>query len=137
MTHRTTLRLIPGGAAFDEKSGVSGYSKVKQVLRRVLNAKLAPDLTVEEACHLRVDFDAEAVPRLEQFLDDVAALREAGLDTRFQLDDIPEGIVLRDTAVFVARFPELTGAVSVMLAYDGVQPYTDGLPRRPARLSMV
>jgi hypothetical protein len=99
-------------------------------------AQLTPDLTVEEACHLQVYADDE-VPRMEQYLEDVQALRSAGLDARVQLGDVPEGIVIADPKVFMDRFPELASVVPVMLAHDGVQPYTDGLPRRQLRLAEV
>ncbi|KVP17307.1 hypothetical protein [Burkholderia ubonensis] len=132
---KISLRLIQGGAVDSPAPG--SYAAVKQLLRRVLKAKLTPDLTVEEACHLRVYEFGEHIPRMEHLLEDVKELRRAGLDARIQLGDVPEGIVLTDPKVFTARFPELAAAVPVMLAHDGVQPYTDGMPRRRQRLTAV
>ncbi|MCG9124864.1 hypothetical protein LH460_09285 [Laribacter hongkongensis] len=116
----------------------------------MLKAKLTPELTVEEACHLRVYGPDEHIPRMEHFVDDVRELRHAGLGTCGPLGEIPEGIVLIDPKTFIRRFPELADAVPVMLAHEGVQPYTDELPRvfktgaptpesrpRPTHLSIV
>lgn len=108
------------------------YVQVRRLLRAVLDAKLTPTVTIEEACHLRVYGADEEIPRMEFQLDDVKALRHAGLGTCIALDNLPAAIVIEDPAVFKARFPQLADAVPVMLAHGGVQPYTDGLPRHPA-----
>lgn len=134
--NKPSLRLILGGVQSTPATSPPTYGSVRQLLRRVLMAQLTPDLTVEEACHLQVYADDE-VPRMEQYLEDVQALRSAGLDARVQLGDVPEGIVIADPKVFMDRFPELASVVPVMLAHDGVQPYTDGLPRRQLRLAEV
>jgi hypothetical protein len=138
--NKPTFRVIQGGVhstpAASPKSANSNYGSVRQLLRRVLMANLTPDLTVEDACHLHVYADDE-VPRMEQYLEDIQTLRSAGLDARVQFGDVPEGIVIADPDVFMDRFPELAAVVPVMLAHDGVQPYTDGLPRRQLRLAEV
>jgi hypothetical protein len=134
---KTVLRLIKGGASTAPVTSMNGYDTVRLILRRVLKARLKPGLTVEEACHLRVYSREEPIARMEHLLEDVQELRRAGLEARMQLDDIPEGIVLTDPKAFIARFPDLAATVPVMLAHDGVQPYTDGLPRRSTRLSVV
>jgi len=143
MTERKfTLQLIQGGAAPSPAVGVNsstntGYAAVRNLLRRVLKAKLTPQLTVEDACHLRPYYEDDEMPRMEQLLSDIQELRNAGLDTRRYLNDLPDCIVMADPKVFVSRFPELAAAVPVMLAHDGVQPYTDGLPCRATRLNTV
>jgi hypothetical protein len=138
--NKPSLRLITGGVQSTSieaaSSTPSHYGTVRQLLRRVLMANLTPDLTVEDACHLQVYADDEA-PRMEQYLEDIKTLRSAGLDARVQFGDVPEGIVIADPDVFMDRFPELASVVPVMLAHDGVQPYTDGLPRRQLRLADV
>lgn len=106
-------------------------------LLAVLQAKLAPDLTVEQACHLRYYGEDESLPdRLEHFHDDVSLLREAGLDAVAVLLDmkspgatIPEGIVLKDEKAFAATFPELAHLIPLLKEVEGVVPYTRGLPR--------
>jgi hypothetical protein len=133
--NKPSLRLIQGGVQ-STPANSNNYGSVRQLLRRVLMAQLTPDLTVEDACHLQVYADDE-VPRMEQYLEDMQTLRSAGLDARIQLGDVPEGIVIADPKVFMDRFPELAAVVPVMLAHDGVQPYTDGLPRRQLRLAEV
>jgi hypothetical protein len=137
---KPTFRVIQGGAhaapAASPKPAHSNYGSVRRLLRRVLMANLTPELTVEDACHLQVYADDE-VPRMEQYLEDIKTLRSAGLDARVQFGDVPEGIVISDPDVFIDRFPELASVVPVMLAHDGVQPYTDGLPRRQLRLAEV
>jgi hypothetical protein len=119
------FRLIQGG-----KSTPKGYGSPRELLKRVLKAQLTPTLTVEEASHLNIPDLTNNLPSMEQFLADFNTLRSAGLDTRIQLDDLPEGIVITDPERFKSRFPDLAMAVPVMLAHDGVQPYTDGIPRR-------
>jgi hypothetical protein len=133
---KTLLRLIKGGASAPANR-MSGHDQVRLILRRVLKARLKPGLTVEEACHLRVFGREEPMACMEHLLEDVQELRRAGLEARIQLDDIPEGIVLTDPKAFTARFPDLAAAVPVMLAHDGVQPYTEGLPRRSTHLCVV
>jgi hypothetical protein len=108
------------------------YLVVRRQLKAVLDAKLAPDCTIEDACHLYVPHEGDPVPRLETFLDDVQAVRNVGLDMVCELGGRPCGIVMEDPQLFRARFPELAAAIPVMLVHGGVQPYTDGLPRIPA-----
>lgn len=119
------FRVIQGGA-----STAPRYGSPRELLKQVLKAQLTPTLTVEEASHLNSPYLADSLPTMEKFLDDFNMLRGAGLDIRIQLGDLPEGVVLADPVRFKERFPELAPAVPVMLAYDGVQPYTDGIPRR-------
>lgn len=99
------------------------------ILLRVLKARLTPTMTVEDASHMNMMELTSGIPTVEQFLADFQTLRNAGLDIRGQLGDIPEGIVLTDPELFMMRFPELAYAVPVMLEYEGVQPYTAGCPR--------
>lgn len=113
-------------------SSNESYSRVRLMLRSVLDAKLTPTVTVEEACHLRVYGRDEEIPRMEHFHDDVRAMRRAGLGMRIALEDLPEAIVIDDAALFKATFPHLADVIPVMLVHGGVQPYTDGLPRHPA-----
>ncbi|CAG9165223.1 hypothetical protein LMG23992_00367 [Cupriavidus laharis] len=106
-------------------------------LLAVLQAKLTPDLTVEQACHLYVPYDDEPLPpRAEYILEDVRLLWESGLDVVPVLLDmrspgttIPEGIVLKDERAFAATFPELAHLISLLKEVEGVVPYTRGLPR--------
>lgn len=111
------------------------YSQIRRMLRAVLDAKLTPMLTVEQACHLRTYGEDEYIPRVGSLLADVAELRSAGLDASIALGGLPAGIVLTDPARFKARFPQLSDVVPVMLAHGGVQPYTAGLPRHAASRS--
>ncbi|BCQ24733.1 hypothetical protein NK8_29090 [Caballeronia sp. NK8] len=106
---------------------------MRRLLRTVLDAQLTPTLTVEQACHLRIYKEDEAIPRMGSLLDDVSALRKAGLNAAIALRDLPEAIILEEPALFKAKFPHLADAVPVMLAHGGVQPYTDGLPRHGAK----
>lgn len=119
------FRVIQGGAQAPKV-----YGSPRELLKRVLKAQLTPTLTVEEASHLNIPDLANGLPSMEQFLDDFNMLRSAGLDIRIQLDDLPEGIVITDPDRFKEKFPELASAVPVMLAHEGVQPYTAGIPRR-------
>lgn len=104
-------------------------------LLAVLQAKLTPDLTVEDASHLRTYYEDEEhlIPGWEQIWNDWSLLRAAGLDiVRAQYDDssnvtAPAAIVLRDERAFARTFPELAH-LSPQLVY-GVIPYTRGLPR--------
>lgn len=106
-------------------------------LLAVLQAKLTPDLTVEQACHLYVPYDDEPLPpRAEYILEDMRLLRESGLDVVPVLLDmrspgttIPEGIVLKDERAFAATFPELAHLIPLLKEVEGVVPYTRGLPR--------
>jgi len=84
---------------------------------------------VEDASHLWVYVFDEPNPRMAYLHDDLDELRRAGLKALPRLGNKPVGIVLADAKIFVARFPELAEAVPLMLAYEGVQPYTHGLPR--------
>lgn len=122
-THR--FRVIQGGAATPAR-----YGSPRELLKLVLKAQLTPTLTVEEASHLNAPYLEDSIPTMDKFLDDFNMLRGAGLDVRIQLGDLPEGIVISDPERFKQRFPELALAVPVMLAHDGVQPYTEGIPRR-------
>lgn len=126
MHHPThPFRVIQGGALAPK-----AYGSPCELLKRVLKAKLTPTLTVEAASHLNIPPLAEAMPSMTDWLGDFELLRDAGLEVRIQLGDIPEGIVLTDPERFTLRFPELAMAVPVMLAHEGVQPYTEGIPRR-------
>lgn len=119
------FRVIQGGAATPAR-----YGSPRELLKLVLKAQLTQTLTVEEASHLNSPYLEDSLPTMDKFLADFNMLRSAGLDVRIQLGDLPEGIVLTDPARFKQRFPELAQAVPVMLAHDGVQPYTEGIPRR-------
>ncbi|HDR9103615.1 TPA: hypothetical protein QDB04_000335 [Burkholderia vietnamiensis] len=130
-----TLQLISGGKS--ETSTQNQYGSVRTHLRKVLRAKLTPTLTVEEACHLYVFEEGAVAPSVEQYLADNRELNAAGLEARLGLNDLPEGIVLTNPEKFKAKFPELADAVPVMLAYEGVQPYTDGLPRKTSTLTVL
>ena len=125
---KNPFRLIQGGVA--AVPSTPQYGSPRELLRRVLKAKLTPTLTVEEASHLNIPDLEDGFPSMEQFLADFNMLRSAGLDIRIQLDDLPEGIILTDPERFKARFPELAVAVPVLMAHEVVQPYTDGIPRR-------
>jgi len=74
---------------------------------------------------------------MEKFLADLNMLRSAGLDIRVELEDEPEAIVLMEPQWFEAKFPKLVAAIPVMLASGGVQPYTNGLPRKTQVLRSV
>ncbi|MBU9200385.1 hypothetical protein KTD31_03330 [Burkholderia multivorans] len=130
-----TLRLISGGKT--EPATQNLYGSVRMHLRKVLRAKLTPTLTVEDACHLYVFEEGAAAPAVEKYLADNRELNAAGLEVRMGLDNLPEGIVLTNPEKFKAKFPELADAVPVMLAYEGVQPYTDGLPRKASSLTVI
>ena len=119
------FRVIQGGAGSAPR-----YGSPRELLKQVLKAQLTPTLTVEEASHLNSPYLADSLATMEKFLEDFNLLRDAGLDVRIQLGDLPEGVVLADPERFKERFPELAPAVAVMLAHDGVQPYTEGIPRR-------
>lgn len=119
------FRVIQGGA-----QAPKAYGSPRELLKRVLKANLTPTLTVEAACHLNGPGYEHTLPSMDEFLADFNLLRDAGLDVRIQLGDLPEGIVLADPERFTARFPELALAVPVLLAHEGVQPYTEGIPRR-------
>lgn len=103
-------------------------------LLAVLQAKLTPNLTVEQVCHVPID-EERLSPRAEFFLDDMRLLREAGLGTAY-FDDarlpgttIPEGIVLVNERAFAATFPELAHLIPLLKEGEGVVPHTRGLPR--------
>lgn len=104
-------------------------------LLAVLRAKLTPELTVEDACHLRGLGEDDDIPTFEQFREDTRLLRESGLDGSPVLIDmstgttIPEAIVLQDEKVFAATFPELAHLIPLMNEVGGVVPHTRGLPR--------
>lgn len=134
-TTKNSLRLVSGGAP--ATTGYSRYDPVRRVLNRVLKAQLTPALTVEEACYLSPDWPASSTRRVETLLAQLRILSSAGLEARLACDDLPEGIALVDVARFTARFPELASAVPVMLAHEGVQTYTEGLPRRRPVLTLV
>jgi hypothetical protein len=103
-------------------------------LLAVLQAKIIPGLTVEDACHLRVLYEDDVL-LAEQYLEHIRLLRESGLDVSSVLTDrstgatIPEAIVLRDERIFAATFPELAHLIPLMDEVGGVVPYTRGLPR--------
>jgi len=134
-TIKNSLSLIPGGASAGSGSG--RRDPVCLVLNRVLKAKLTSTLTVEDACYLTPAYPGDSVLRVETLLAQLRMLSNAGLEARLETEDLPEGIVLADPERFTARFPELAHAVPVLLAHDGVQPYTDGLPRRRPQLTLV
>ncbi|WP_250522821.1 MULTISPECIES: hypothetical protein [unclassified Caballeronia] len=104
-------------------------------LLAVLQAKLTPELTVEDACHLRILDEDDDVPTAEQFLEHVRLFRESGLNASPVFLDmssgttIPPAIVLRDEKIFAATFPELAHLIPLMKEVGGVVPYTRGLPR--------
>lgn len=132
---RISLQVIQGGAG--RTLSLVGNTTMRQLLMRVLKARLTPTLTVEQASHLNSPDLAGNLPSMETFLADLTLLRSAGLDAHIQFDDIPEGIVLIDPERFKARFPELALAIPAMLTHGGVQPYTEGLPRHAPALSVV
>lgn len=108
------------------------------ILLKVLRAKLTPSLTVEQACHLDVpDLPDELVPRAETILADRKLLRAAGLDLKAANGAMPAAVVLADPSRFTARFPELSAAVPVLLACEGVAPYTQGRPRKPPKVGLA
>lgn len=104
-------------------------------LLAVLQAKIIPGLTVQDACHLRVLHEDDDVPFAEQYLEHIRLLRESGLDASPVLADrstgatISEAIVLRDEKIFAATFPEPAHLIPLMNEVGGVVPYTRGLPR--------
>jgi hypothetical protein len=117
---------------------------VRRLLRAVLDAQLTPTLTVEQACHLDVDYmEDDELPALETIFADVGALHNAGLATsrncvdRYTNQPVPDAIMLVSPKRFKKKFPELASAIPVMLAHEGVQPYTDGIPRLPRMLDVV
>lgn len=104
-------------------------NSTNRLLRAVLDARLSPDVTVEQFYGGELP-GADPTAIGETFVRAFSQLRAAGLDLKPDSDDLPGGIVLTDPEAFKARFPELAAAVPVMLAHEGVQPLTAGLPRR-------
>lgn len=100
-----------------------------RLLRAVLDARLTPDLTVEQLYGGELS-GADTPAVTQNFIEAFGALRAAGLDLKSETKDLPGGIVLTDPKAFKARFPELAAAVPAMLAHEGLQPFTAGLPRR-------
>ena len=99
------------------------------VLHAVLHAELAPGLTVEDASHARVRHLPESDrPSESKVRADRRLLAQAGLDYVCG-DGTPDAIVLKRPRLFKLAFPELTYAIPVLEASQGVQPYTDGLPK--------
>ncbi len=125
----------PGYPRIDtESSPPAPMSQSGTPLLAVLQAKLTPDLTVEQVCHIPIAEELLS-PRAEFFLEDMRLLREAGLGTayfdeaRLPGTTIPEGIVLVDERAFAATFPELAHLIPLLKEVEGVVPYTRGLPR--------
>ena len=104
-------------------------SPEKAALHAVLHAVLAPGLTVEDASHARVRHLPESDrPPAAQISADRLLLARAGLDY-VRGYDVPDAIVLKSARLFKQAFPDLAYAVPILVASQGVQPYTDGLPK--------
>lgn len=101
----------------------------KSALQAVLNAELAPGLTVEDASHARVrHLPVSARPDAEKISADRLLLARAGLDY-VRGDGVPDAIVLKRARLFKLAFPHLEYAIPILEAAGGVQPYTEGLPK--------
>lgn len=101
----------------------------KAALHAVLHAELAPGLTVEDASHARVRHLPEPErPPESKISADRLLLARAGLDF-VRGYGVPDVIALKSARLFRLRFPDLAHAIPVLIASQGVQPYTDGLPR--------
>lgn len=112
---------------------------VREIFGRLLKAKLTPTLTVEDASHLDLPFitDEDKLPSVDDIFETIRLLERAGLGVRMWSEEIPEGIVLVDEDLFRAKFPELAAAIPLLKAYEGVQPYSGGVPRRLQRLTVL
>ena len=106
-----------------------GHSPETAALHAVLHAVLAPGLTVEDASHARVRHLPESErPPAAQISADRLLLARAGLDY-VRGYDVPDAIVLKSARLFKQAFPDLSYAVPILQASQGVQPYTDGVPK--------
>lgn len=102
------------------------FNTVQDALRAVLKARLTPTKTVEDACHLDFqELEAHELTQGDEAIADFRMLRKVGLQP---ILSEPSRIVLRNADRFAAAFPDLVNAIPVLLAHDGVQPYTEGLP---------
>ncbi len=101
----------------------------KELLHAVLHAELAPGLTVEDACHARVRHVPEPDrPPESKISADRLLLARAGLDF-VRGYGVPDAIALKSARLFRLAFPDLAHAIPVLIASQGIQPYTDGLPK--------
>lgn len=121
----------------DERATPNDLSRSGTPLLAILKAKLTPELTVEDACHLRDLDDDEEPPEEGLLFEHLRLLQLAGLDVScelFSVDNplarpLPPAIVLSDEQAFTSTFPELAHLVPRLVEARGVQPYTRGLPR--------
>jgi hypothetical protein len=137
-----TFQLIQGG--FKEVPGeeysrntfvrpsatwhVRQFDTVRQALRAVLDARVSPTKSVEAACHLDLEIlEEHEFPSPTEFQEDSHDMLQAGLQKCPEFV-LPACIKINDVNLFLATFPHLANAVPVMLAHQGVQPYTHGEP---------
>jgi hypothetical protein len=107
---------------------VRQFDTVTQALRAVLEARISPTKSVEAACHLNLQMlEEHEYPSPTEFLADTRDMLNAGLQKCGEFE-LPARIKISDVNLFLATFPHLANAVPVMLAHQGVQPYTRGEP---------
>lgn len=107
------------------------------LLKAVLKAELAPNLTVEEACHTEMHYDVEIAPPFEVLREHRILFHRAGLSYSVGDAELPDAIVLDDPKKFKSAFPHLEAAIPLLIEGQGVRPYTEGLPRVVKRPSLV
>jgi hypothetical protein len=107
------------------------------LLKAVLKAELAPGLTVEDACHTEMHYSPEIAPEVEVMMAHRRLLRHAGLNFAMGDETLPDAIVLEKPKLFKQKFPQLEAAIPLLLAGEGVQPYTNGMPRVTKRPALV
>lgn len=102
----------------------------QRILRQVLDAELAPGLSVEEACHANIyNLSGDEMSRGINVVNDLSLLFSAGLDIDYETDKLPAAIVISSPEKFLAKFPHLAHALPVLIFGQGVQPYTNGKAR--------
>ncbi|WP_343029369.1 hypothetical protein [Janthinobacterium sp. CAN_S7] len=83
------------------------------------------------------------LPAIETFYADFGALHNAGLASSMDCvyrdtnQPVPDAVVLVSPKRFKKKFPALAAAIPAMLAHEGVQPYTDGIPLLTRMLDVV
>ncbi|MDR6739119.1 hypothetical protein J2X56_001105 [Herbaspirillum sp. 1173] len=107
---------------------VRQFDTVKKALRAVLEARITPTKSVEAACHMNLDMlDEHESPSPSEYLADTRLMLSAGLQKCGEFE-LPAHIKICDVNLFLATFPHLANVVPIMLAHQGVQPYTNGEP---------
>jgi len=111
---------------------------VSTQLKRVLDAKLADNVTVEEASHIDLCY-VEGLNGLtfEVFIEHKYLMHQAGLACSVSIKNYPDAIVIVDEKKFKKKFPELAHVIPLMKIHDGVLPYTAGRPRITPRPKLV